>query len=51
MTSLASARKRRELIRSNLSKFESTVTQIKQIEPFKLDLITLQRLEEQLFKI
>ena len=51
MTSLASARKRRELIRSNMSNFEPTVTQIKQIEPFKLDLITLQRLEEQLFKI
>ena len=51
MTSLATARKRRELARSNLANFESTITRKKQIEPFKLDLITLQRLEEQLFKI
>ena len=51
MTSLATARKRRELARSNLANFESTITWKKQIEPSKLDLITLQRLEEQLFKI
>ena len=51
MTSLATARKRRELARSNLANFESTITRKKQIEPFKLDPITLQRLEEQLFKI
>ena len=51
MASLATARKRRELARSNLANFESTVTRKQQIEPFKLDLITFQRLEEQLFKI
>ena len=51
MTSLATARKRRELARSNLANFESTITRKKQIKPFKLDVITLQRLEEQLFKI
>ena len=51
MAALATARKRRELARSNLANFESTVTRKQQIEPFKLDLITFQRLEEQLFKI
>ena len=51
MTSLVTARKRRELAQSNLANFESTITRKKQIEPFKLDLITLQHLEEQLFKI
>ena len=34
-----------------MATFKSTITRKKQIEPFKLDLITLQRLEEQLLKI
>ena len=51
MTSLATARKRRELARFILANFESTVTlkKQKQIEPFKLDLTTPQRFEEQLY--
>ena len=51
MTSLVTVHKRRELVRSNLANIESTITRKKQIEPFKLDIITLQNLEEQLFEI
>ena len=46
MTSLATARQRRKLARSNLDNFEFTIIRKKQIEPFKLDFITLKRLEE-----
>ena len=51
MTPLGIACKRRELARSNLANYESTIARKKEIEPFKVDLTTLQRLEEQIFKI